>query len=562
MQTETSFLHKQWQSAPVVEKQEALLRRLLVRRGLDTNAKIQDYLFPKLKDLHNPYGMDGMERAVSRVFQGIADKDRIIVYGDFDTDGITSTVILVSALQEFGAEVSYRIPDRGRDSHGLKNYLIDEMAEKQVKLIITCDCGINDASAVAYAKSLGIEVIITDHHDPDPARFPVEAVAVVNPSLAHCSYPDEHLSGSGVAFKLVTALAERFFCTVQARDQFLHKFLEINALGVIADCVPLKGENRILVKHGLDNIKTTKWNGLKQLLKFSAIDFRGVNEETVGFHIAPRLNAASRVGDVMTAVRLFLGASHKHAQLVKDLEALNDYRRELTQQAFQECAEQVVQGRRFQIFVHSDWIPGVLGLIAGRYAESLNVPVIVVRLNDDGMVSASCRAPKGYSIIEALRSCEYLIGQYGGHDGAAGFSMKAEELSSFETFMTTYFEAYEAPDLSTSIEAFLCPRLLNFEVLDFLKDLSPFGVGNPIPLFGFEKVVLRDVQQIGTGKNHLRVNGEKNETSLDFIGFFLGDLFDRLSVGQVVDVLFTMGENYWRGQRRLQLRLVDVRDSD
>lgn len=556
-----SLLNKKWQQAPPINKHEELFNLLLNNRGLDTNEKVQNYLYPKLEDLHDPFEMDSMDRAVERIVQAVKNEERIIIFGDFDTDGITSTVILVSALQELGAQVSYRIPDRAKDSHGLKDYLIDEIAEKDVKLIISCDCGINETKEVSYAKSLGVDIIITDHHEPDPARFPNDAVAVINPSLSHCPYPDDNLSGSGIAFKLVSALAYKHFHTSQAREEFLHKFLEINALGVIADCVPLSGENRTLAKHGLNKIKTTKWEGLKKLLKHAEIDFKGINEETVGFHIAPRLNAASRMGDVRTAVQLFLGDKRRHKKIIDDLEKLNEYRRDLTLEVFQECSKQVVKDRSFQLFSDTEWIPGILGLVAGRYVDSLNVPVIAVRLNEDETVSASCRAPEGYSIIEALNSCGHLFDRYGGHDGAAGFSMKKEHLTALEESLTQYFQDYEAPDLSTQIEAFLRPGLLGFEVVDFLKGLSPFGMGNPVPVFGFEGVIIIEATQIGANKNHLRIKGQKDEQELDFIGFFLGDLLDKLPGGSKVDILFTIGENYWRGKRRLQLRVVDLRGS-
>ena len=555
----TSLLNKKWQDAPEIKNQEELFNLLLKNRGLDSNEKIQNYLYPKLEDLHDPYEMDGMDRAVDRIVQAIEKQERIIIYGDFDTDGITSTVILVSALQELGGQVSYRIPDRAQDSHGLKEHLIEEIASKEVKLMITCDCGINEAKEVRYAQSLGMDVIVTDHHDPDPDRFPSEAVAVINPSLTHCPYPDENLSGSGIAFKLISALADRFFHTKQAKGNFLHIFLEINALGVIADCVPLQGENRILAKHGLNNIKTTRWEGLKKLLQFSEIDFNGINEETVGFHIAPRLNAASRIGNVMTAVQLFLGDKQKHQSLIRELEELNEYRRELTQQAMGECSSQVVEGRKFQFFAHTDWIPGVLGLVAGRYAEMLNVPVIAMRLNEDDTVSASCRAPEGYSIIEALRTCGHLLHRYGGHDGAAGFATKKEYLDEIKSILEQYFQVIQKPDLSTKIEAFLSPSVLDFGLVDFLKELSPFGVGNPLPTFGFQEVKILDVRQIGADKNHLRVVGAIERKEVDFIGFFLGDLFEKLHAGQILDILFTVGENHWKGERKLQLRIIDLR---
>ncbi len=558
MQKQNSFLNKNWNIAQEVSSSEALFDLLLKNRELDSHEKIKSFISPSLSDLHDPFAMDGMGRVVERIFLAIKQGERIMVFGDFDTDGITSTVILVSALQELGADVSYRIPDRERDSHGLKDYLIDEIAEKGVKLIITCDCGVNEAREVSHAKSLGIDLIISDHHDPDPTRFPKDAVAVLNPHLSHCSYPDKNLSGSGIAFKIVSALAEGETAPSSFRNS-LEKYLEINALGVIADCVPLVGENRILAKFGLEKIKNTQWDGLRELLESSDVDFQSINEETVGFHIAPRLNAASRIGDVKIASQLFLGNPKKNIERVVSLEKLNEMRRDLTESAFRTSANQVRKGGKLQFFTDRNWIPGILGLISGRYANNLDVPVIASRIYENGAVKASCRAPKGYSIISALRRCDHLLDGYGGHDGAAGFATKENCLEELRTLLTEYFNNFERPESEMGVEAFLPIDLLNFEVMEFLNQLAPFGVGNPIPVFGLKNVRVEEFSLMGKNKNHLRLKVNKFGKIIDFVGFFLGSLFDRLQEGEEVDVLFTLSENYWKGEKRLQLRIVDIR---
>ncbi len=553
-----SFLNKKWAEAPTLDKSEELFDLLLQGRGLNNPEKVQDFISPTLEDLHDPMEMDGMEAAMKRIEKAIKNKERIIIFGDFDVDGITSTVILVQGLQDLGANVSYRIPDRGRDSHGLKDYLIDEIATKNVSLIITCDCGVNDAKEVTHAKNLGIDVIITDHHDSDSARFPHDAVAVLNPSLMHCPYPEENLSGSGIAFKLISALFERRGFGTSPTE--ISKFLEIAALGLIADCVPLTGENRILAKFGLEKMKETKWSGLKQLLEQTNTEPENLDEETIGFTIAPRLNAASRIGNVMTACQLFLGHEGQHTQRISELEELNEMRRDLTEKAFQEAAEQVVKGAPFQFFIHEEWIPGILGLIAGRYVEQLNVPVIAARIYEGGIVKASCRAPEGYSIITALRTCGNLFSQFGGHDGAAGFSLEQGELEDLKTRLNKYLDQLEPLDAATKVTAFLSEKLLNLDVLDFLRSLAPFGVGNEMPIFGLKNVKVFELSQMGKNKNHLRMQAQtESGKKLDFVGFFLGDLFETLHGGQKVEVIFTMSENWWNDERRLQLRLVDVK---
>ncbi len=558
----TSFLNKQWAEAPSVSDMQDLINLLIKSRGLESEKHEKSFLNPSLADQHNPYRMHSMEVAVNRILEAIVKKERIMIFGDFDADGITSTVILAGGLREMGALTSYRIPNRAEDSHGLKDYLIDEIATKNVQLLITCDCGINDKHEVSHASKLGIDVIVTDHHEPDPEYFPDEALAILNPKLEHCNYPEDQLSGAGIAYKLISALAEKRIPNLKQGDKFLHKYLEVCAFGLIADCVPMTGENRILTKFGLNAMKNSQWPGIKGLLKNTNTAEAGIDEETIGFVLAPRINAASRMGDVLQASQLFLGNQNLNDKRIAELERLNDMRRDFTDLAFAECLSRVEEDAPCQFFVDESWNPGILGLIAGKFADQLKVPVIAARINEDGTMSGSCRAPQGYSVISALRECDDIFEKYGGHDGAAGFSTKYIYLSRLKETLKKYFRDTQVEQIDTSIVAFIDSYALNFDLLDFTKQLGPYGIDNPMPIFGIEEAEINDFFQMGKTKSHLRLELKIGKDQQQFVGFFLGHLYEELKIGKKVDVLFTIGENYWGDERKLQCRLVDVRESN
>ncbi len=554
-----SLLNKKWTPAPEIEDEEGLYSHLLSLQGLNDPEEISQYLNPRPSHLHAPEQMLGMKEAVDRIQRAITQQERIMIYGDFDADGITSTVILVSALKELGAKVSYRIPDRGKDSHGLKNYHIDEIAEQNVRLIITCDCGINDHKEVEYAAKKGMDVIITDHHEPDPKRFPKKAVAILNPLRSKCAYPEKNLSGSGVALKLIQGVANSHFASEAQTNEFVDKYYEVCVIGLVADCVKLSGENRVLAKIGLEKLKNPQWEGLKELLVQSDIDLEGISEETIGFHIAPRLNASSRIGNVLMATQLFLGEEKGHFDRVQKLEKWNVYRQDLTEAAMAQAHPQINEGADFQYFTHPDWLPGILGLVAGRYCNQLGVPIIAGR-KQDGLIKASCRAPKGYSIIAALKSCEDCFLQYGGHDGAAGFSIKEEDLSRLIDQLNDYFRTTEAEvQNTTAVSAVIGDHLLTLDLAEFLKQMGPYGIGNPLPIFRLNDLTVIQHENIGKNKNHLRLTTQdKNGTIIEFMAFFLGELSSDLEAQEKIDALCTIGINYWRGEAQLQLRLEDI----
>lgn len=559
MKKEASFSGKPWTSAPKWEKLELIQKELLASRELQTEEQQNSFLHPKLADLHDPWLIKGMDRAVERTLRAIEKKERIVVFGDFDADGITSTVILVQALRDCGAEVSYRIPERKTESHGLKHSHVEELSEKKVKLIITCDCAVNDTQEIAFAVQQGIDVIVTDHHEGNENAFPQEAVAVLNPKVGDCAYPEKNLSGAGVAFKFIMALGEKFFSDEKELVQFLEKFFEICAIGLIADCVPLIGENRILAKFGLEKMHQTQWPGLAKLLEHCGVDPQNIDEQTIGFAIAPRLNAASRIGDVLTATQLFLGEKDLHPSRITKLDRLNNERKKLTQSAFRQSSFQVRKGAAMQFFYQPDWNPGILGLLAGRQVEALNVPVVASCIREDGLLAASCRAPEGCSMVGALQEHSDLFRQFGGHDGAAGFTALPEKKEPIHRTLEKHFSRQKRAEGALRVNGFLDCGLIDFELVDFLKDLSPFGNGNLEPVFGVRSVVVTDYRSMGRDGNHLRLQVSCENRDLELVAFFVEGWIASIQVGQKLDILFTVGENFWRGQRRLQLRVVDMR---
>lgn len=562
MKNQSRLKEKKWRESPETKDTESLYAILLENRKLNNPSKIQEFLSPSLTKLHSPWEMKGMKKAVARILSAINQGERIMVFGDFDADGITSTTILVSGLQELGAEVSYRIPNRHTESHGLKKFHIDEIKDKEVKLIVTCDCGMNNDEAVLYAKNLGIDTIITDHHEPDPKTFPHKAVAILNPKQTDCHYPFKDLAGVGVAFKLISALAEKSFNDPVVLGDYIYRFLEICAIGLVADCVSLTGENRILVKFGIEKLKNTKWPGLIEMLEQANIDPRNIDTGTVSFAIAPRLNAASRLGEVEIAIQLFLGDMQKNSQRVKRLNELNEQRKEITKNAFTESLEQFRETAPFQMCQKESWDLGILGLVASQYTAYYNMPAVVTTIRPDGLLAASCRAPEGFSMIKALQEISNLFESFGGHDGAAGFLANPDNYEKIREGLDSFFTKTSVPENKVKLEAFLVEDLLDFELIDFLDNLAPFGRGNEEPIFGLKNVEVVDCQIVGNGQNHLRITGKAGEKKLNFMAFFAENFVDMVKVGSNLDILFTVSSNYWNGDRRLQLKVVDLRMSN
>ena len=501
---------------------------------------------PPISPLHDPETLCGLVLAGKRIQQAIEKKEKIMVFGDFDADGVTATAILVDALRRLGGLVSYRIPDRVQDSHGLKTHLIDEIVESGANLLITVDCGINDVAAVDHARERGLAVIITDHHQPDTDKL-LPALAVLNPHRADCPYPEKNLSGAGVVFKLVQYLAGDI-------EGFCEKYLDILAIGMIADCMPLTGEVRTLVKQGLNQIKTTQWPGLRELFTQLKLDPKNINEETIGFYIAPVINAASRVGNVQHAVQLFLGQGN-HAERVEYLLQLNDQRKDWSRQAHQESLEQTESTTPYQLLITETWPIGILGLVAGKLCEDLGQPVIVMRREGE-VYKASCRSPEWANIEQALRPVSDLFITMGGHPAAAGFMLPVENLDLLKTHLNTHYRELESSPESVGTAIEITPDQLNFDLVNEVESGSPYGIGHPAPVLCLRQVRVMDFKFLGTEKNHLKLTLQAGEKVFTGMMFHTSDC--PANVGDMVSVFFTLRDQYWRGDRQLQLKLMEL----
>ena len=556
-----SFCGKKWARAPEISDLAELQKIILQNRKLDSHEKIEKFLSPSFADLHDPFLMRGAKIAVEKILEKIRKKERILIFGDFDVDGISATTILVAALREIGAKISFRIPDRNKNSHGLKKFLIDEIATKNVKLIVTVDCGINDCAEISHAKNLGIETIVTDHHESKKNFFPHDAIAVLNPKQKNCNYPEKNLSGAAIAFKLISAIAEKFFeKNPEKIALFLEKFLEIAALGIVADCVEMTGENRILAKFGIEKLKFTKWDGIQKIFEKTGTEIENINEETIGFLLAPRLNAASRIDDVYVAANLFLGDESQNFARVEKLENLNEIRRELTENAVKKSLPQLQKNSPLNFFFDENWSPGILGLLAGRFAEKTEKPTIAATIRDDGKLAASCRAPGNFSIIEALQNCAEFLENFGGHRGAAGFLTDPKNKKKIHENLENFFKKNPQKKIPQPIDAFVSPEILNFELADFLNFLRPFGDQNPAPIFGLKSATVVDFAPLGKNKNHAKIWLEKNGQNLEFILFFGETILQKIAHEQRVDAIFSVSQNFFRGKKKLQFLLRDLRE--
>lgn len=520
---------------------------------------VEQFLNPKKTDLASPWLLRDMEAAVDRIIQAIEETERIIIYGDFDTDGITSTVILVRGLEQLGAKISYRIPNRERDGHGLKDYLIAPLVAKDVQLLITCDCGVNDAYEVTFATEQGIDVIVTDHHNSRAENFPHAAVAVVNPQVSP-DFPDKHLSGSAVAFFVLKAVVERLSGGGIDIEKFLAPYYEMATLGIIADCVPLVGQNRIIAKHGLKHMRNTQWSGLQTLFEATNTTPESIDEQTVGFAIAPRLNAASRVGNVMQAVQLFLGPDEEHLRRFAHLDALNNKRKALTHSSVETGRTQINNTSRYQLLLDETWKPGILGLVASRFTETMGHPVIACTRNEKGLIACSCRAPKNYCMISALNSCAELFEVFGGHSGAAGFQVDPTKLERLKTELTKHFSQTTPPPLSLNVDTWLEPDQITTGLLQTLQHLKPFGVGHDEPVFGIRNSEIIECKLLGANQNHARISFKTSNNSKPFtvMAFFADHFIPYLDSGEKFHLACKIKEEWFRGQKQLKWHLVDM----
>lgn len=513
---------------------------------------------------HDPFLFRDMAKAVERVGQAIENQERIVIFGDYDVDGISGTALLVHTLRALGAHVSYRLPNR-QEGYGLNLNWIEEFKKIGAQLVITVDCGISNAKEIQVAREHGIETIVTDHHTL-PVIFPEAAHSILHPQLPQ-EYPFRELSGSGVAYKLAVALWKTF-AGEELAEEWQTRLVDLASLGTVADCVLLKGENRWIVKNGIEQMKQTHWEGLKLLLKSAGIEeIQGCDTETIGFRIGPRLNAAGRLDTPYYALQLLLNENNNAPQFVQKLEFLNTHRQTIMEKAIEQAENRLKENggltKKILIAWDSKWSAGILGLIAARLSEKHHRPTIILEDRGEALV-ASCRSPEYFNIVEALQASGHRFETYGGHAAAAGFKIRKDQLEGFAQEIEAYAKCIpeEAMAPILKIDHPLTLEELNFDLVDRLTTLEPYGQGNAKPLFLLKNVRPSDLQIVGRDHRHLKFSIAKKDQTISAIAFKFGEHFPKLQSAYTsespVHVVFEFGKSTWNGKERLEMRVVDI----
>ena len=537
---------------------------MLYQRGLRTETDVTNFLNPAYPDdLHDPFALGGMAEAVQTIQDAIAAGELIVVHGDYDADGLTATALLAGALTQLGATVETFVPSRYEEGYGVATETLKQLQRKGAGLVITVDCGISDSEAIEAARHAGLKVVVTDHHVP-PEQLP-EAEAVVNPNVPGDRYPNKGLTGVGVAFKVAQALFARSSWPAERREQAEKWLLDLVAIGTVADMAELRGENRALVTYGLLVLKQTRRPGLNALWRTAGIDRQTCNGETLGYAIAPRLNAPGRVSHARDALRLLTtDDSAEAARLAAVLEQANQERQRLTLSAVAGARTRLVERREDErlIFIDGDWKSGVVGLVAGRLVREYACPAIVVE-RGESLSRGSVRSVPAFHVAEALQAHGDLLHSYGGHAQAGGFTVKTERLEVFRERLQAFAResiSVEALQPEITVDAELAGSEVTLDLLTYLDRLEPFGSGNPNPQFRLNAARVESASVVGKDGSHLKLRLQLDGgPSLDAIGFGLGGRQEELTPGRPIDVLGRPVINRFNGNNRLEWHVSDFR---
>ena len=539
-----------------------IIARLLCSRGVGDLERARRFLAPSLDDLHDPFRLTDMAPAVDRIRGAIARQERIAIHGDYDVDGVTSTVILRRALELLGADVIHFIPERLRDGYGLQTPALDRLHADGVRLVISVDCGIRAVDAARHAASLGLDLIITDHHEPDDTLPP--ALAVINPKRHDCTYPDENLAGVGVAFKLVQAL-----CVKSGRTSWLPAFVKIAAIGTVADVVPLIGENRVIAKLGLSMLSAGPHKiGLRALLDVCGLTGKEIDSYHIGFVVGPRVNAAGRMSTPDIAARLLLACDEAMADEARELaEQLNteNLRRRKEEAAIVAEARKVVEtdldvGSRSVIVVAGDgWHRGVIGIVASKLVDAFHRPAIVLSRDGD-IAQGSCRSIPSFNVLAALESNAELMTKFGGHHQAAGLTIESSRIRELRARVNEYADGLLQPDdmrPRLQIDGSLTFRAISEQMVSDLSVLAPFGTGNPRPVFCSSGVEVVDGPRL-LKKRHLKMSFRQESRIIRGIAWRAAERESFVTAHRAaMDVAFCIEQDNWNGERYLQLSVAD-----
>lgn len=544
-----------------------VIANLLINRGISNAHDARKFIRPLLRDLYDPFLMKDMEKSVDRIIRAITSQEKILIYGDYDADGVTTTTLLINFFKDLGIDVDFYIPDRFKEGYGLNAGAIKRIKERGIELLLTGDCGINSHEEIELANQLGIDVIITDHHEPIPPC--PKAFAVLNPKQEDCPYPFKNLAGVGVAFKLIVAIRARLRDekSYGKRLPNLKRYLDIVSLGTISDMVPLLDENHILTKHGLKEITRSSNHGIKALKEISGINGRDIGTTEVSFILAPRINSVGRLGDASISVKLLTTEEEEMAiEISKILESKNRERQSIQQNIFNEAKDLIESGIKDEnvFFLSSPrWHQGVIGIVASKLAEEYNRPTILVSLEGESG-KGSARSINSFNIYEALLECKDMLLNFGGHEHAAGLTLEKKNMNELWKRLKKIFDKKINKEDTTpqiEIDTKISLAELSIDLIKDIESLGPFGFSNPEPAFSAHGIeILGKPKLIGAKGNHLKMKIKQGPDVYDSIGFYLGHRLEETKNG-LIDIVFAPELNQWNGHESIRLRLKDIRIS-
>ena len=559
-------MKKKWEiisnSAEIIEELaeknsiSTLLANILINRGITKKKDIEHFINPTRKDFYDPFLMPDMDKAVDRILKAINNKEKVIIYGDYDVDGITATSVFTKFLKDCNFEVDNYIPNRLSEGYGLNEQAIKKIAENKYSLIITVDCGITGCYEVELANSLGVDVVITDHHEPGE-ELP-NAIAVVDCKRKDNQYPCNCLAGVGVAFKICQALCSK----LKMDENIILKYLDIVAIGTISDIVPLIDENRIIAKLGLKLIEQTRNIGLKSLI--NSIGFKKIDSTSVSFGIAPRINACGRMGFEDEALELFLTDNINQARsLTSNLNKHNAKRQEIEKSIFEQAISKIEANHLYDdniiVVGNEGWHNGVIGIVSSKITDLYSKPSILIDYQGD-IGKGSGRSIPGFDLHEALMQSSEYLDKFGGHSMAVGLTIEVDKIDEFRKHINQIADKLDISEIPSSllIDQEITSKDLNYDVINDLKKLEPYGEANNVPVFIYRNLRVDSIRTLSEGK-HLKISFKDNGVAIDGIGFNLGNYATDYVIGDKVDVACHLEENIFNGISRIQLNIKDIR---
>ncbi|MBC8284476.1 MAG: single-stranded-DNA-specific exonuclease RecJ [Nitrospinae bacterium] len=572
-----SLLKKKWCLAEESQEKSSALAKelnipvtvavLLINRGIDNAEEANLYLKSDLSLLHDPFLMAGMDKAVERVIHAIEHKESITVFCDYDVDGVTSAAFLTHFFRDLHCPVTAYLPERQAEGYGLNSDAVRKIREQGASLMITADCGITGVKEVALANELGLDVIVTDHHQVGKEGLP-QAVAVLNPHQAECDYPFRFLSGVGLAFKLAIGIRNGLHSSGTKKENLpnLKRHLDLFALGTIADVAPLTGENHILTRHGLDVLSTSAKPGLVALKEVAGI-VGNVDARSVGFGLGPRLNAAGRLGKADNGLHLLTATDLPAAKvLARDLEKTNQERKEIQEETFLEAESLIrneldIENERVIVLASEIFHPGVIGIAASKIVDKYHRPTVLIAL-EDGVGKGSGRSIPKFNLFKSFTECSSHLIQFGGHAYAAGLSIDEEKVDAFRNAMNAVGHQYlKEEDLipEVRIDTTLDLSQINFTLYKNISLLEPFGAENPVPSFQSKNIQIKELKYIGKEKNHVRFRAVQKSGKIEVVAFNFASVLESVDTStEVFDIAYELHLNSWNGREKLEIKLIDI----